>query len=426
MKNMRVAIAGYGKSGKSAEKILKCRGVDNIEIYDDYLMETKKIGELGKHEFDCVVLSPGIDYKKYPICTKNIISEIDLAYSLVNEPEKIIAVTGSNGKSTTTHLLAQIINKLGKNAVDCGNIGKTFADVALENYYDYYVVELSSFQIELLKLFRANRLIVTNISTNHLDRYSTYEEYIEAKLSIVNRINKNGYIVSFEDPVLKRYISPYKGRTTFIDNRLNSFPELLNNTLCFGNKFYCNIDKYLLFGKHNLYNLAYALLVANDIFNLTGDITYLFEGLKGLPHRSEVVTSIEGIEFINDSKSTTIASTESLLSSLGRKCVLILGGKDKGDDFSKLKNAVQSFAQVLILYGQAADKIYKQLGQILDIPIYMCENLKEATIKAYKNASSSQLVIFSPACSSYDAFKNFEERGEYFKTIIRDLMNGNS
>jgi UDP-N-acetylmuramoylalanine--D-glutamate ligase len=418
---MRVAIAGYGKSGRSAEKILKYRGVDNIEIYDDYLKETKKIGELGKNEFDCVVLSPGIDYKKFPISTKNIISEIDLAYSLVNDPEKIIAITGSNGKSTTTHVLAQIINRLGKNAVDCGNIGETFADVAIADYYDYYIVELSSFQIELLKLFKANRLVVTNITTNHLDRYSSYEEYIEAKLSIVERINKNGYIVSFEDPILKRYISPYKGRITFIDNRLNSFPELLNNTLCFGNKFYCNIDKYPLFGKHNLYNLAYALLIADDIFNLTGDVTYLVEGLNGLAHRSEVITSIRDIEFINDSKSTTIASTEALLSSLGRKCVLILGGKDKGDDFSKLKNAVETYVQALILYGQAANKIYRQLGSTLNMQVIVCKDLKEATEIAYTNAKECKLVIFSPACSSYDAFKNFEERGEYFKKIVMGL-----
>lgn len=423
---MRVAIAGYGKSGRSAEKILKCRGVDNIEIYDDYLLNTKKIGEIGSHEFDCVVLSPGIDYKKYPICTKNIISEIDLAYSLVNDPDKIIAITGSNGKSTTTYVLAQIINKMGKKAVGCGNIGKTFADMALENYYDYYIVELSSFQIELLKLFKANRLIVTNISTNHLDRYPTYNEYIEAKLSIVNRINKNGYIVSIEDPILKKYILPYKGKITFIGNKFNSFPELLNNTLNFGNKFYCHIDKFPLFGVHNIYNLTYALLIADDIFDLTGDVSYLIEDLKGLKHRSELIANVNGIKFINDSKSTTIASTEALLSSLGRKCVLILGGKDKGDDFSKLKSAVNSYVQTLIVYGQASEKINKQLGQLLNIPVYICENLKEATIKAYEHASPSNLVIFSPACSSYDAFKNFEERGEYFKTIVRALVDGNN
>ena len=423
---MRVAIAGYGKSGRSAEKILKYRGVDNIEIYDDCLLNAKKIGEMGKHEFDCVVLSPGIDYKKYPICTKNIISEIDLAYSLVNDPDKIIAITGSNGKSTTTYLLAQIINRLGKKAVDCGNIGKTFADMALENYYDYYIVELSSFQIELLKLFKANRLIVTNISTNHLDRYSTYNEYIEAKLSIVNRINKNGYIVSIEDPILKKYILTYKGKITCIDSQLNSFPELLNKTLNFGNKFYCHIDKFPLFGRHNILNLAYALFMADDIFNFAGDISYLIEDLKGLKYRSEVIANVNGVQFVNDSKSTTIASTEALLSSLERKCILILGGKDKGDDFSKLESAINSYVERLIVYGQASEKINKQLGQLLNIPVYICENLREATIKSYELAGPSDLVIFSPACSSYDAFKNFEERGEYFATIVRNLVDGNN
>jgi UDP-N-acetylmuramoylalanine--D-glutamate ligase len=420
---MRVAIAGYGKSGKSAEKILRCRGVDNIEIYDDNLFGTKKIDEMKKSTFDCIVLSPGIDYKKYSLVSKNIISEIDLAYTLVNDPDKMIAITGSNGKSTTTYLLAQIINRLGKKAVACGNIGQPFTDVAIENDYDYYVVELSSFQIELLKLFKAKRLIVTNISTNHLDRYTIYEEYIEAKLGIVNRIIKNGYIVSVMDPILQQYILPYKGRITSIDTTLDGFPKLIKNNLYFGDKFYCDIEKFPLFGKHNLYNLIYALLVADDIFNLKGDVSYLLEDLKGLDHRSEVIDNINGIQFINDSKSTTIASTEALLSSLGRKCILILGGKDKGDNFSKLENVVKTYVATLILYGQAASKIYKELGETLDIPVYLFEHLKEATIKAYECANSVKLVIFSPACSSYDAFKNFEERGEYFKAVVRDLKN---
>lgn len=421
---MRVAIAGYGKSGKSAERILRERGVDSIEIYDDYLCDTKKINEMEKCAFDCIVLSPGIDYKKYAIGSKNVISEIDLAYSLVNDPDKIIAITGSNGKSTTTYLLAQIINKLGMKSVDCGNIGKPFTDVAIENNYDYYVVELSSFQIELLKLFKARRLVVTNISTNHLDRYATYKEYIEAKLSIVNRIIKNGYVVSAMDPILQQYILPYKGKITFVDTSLDKFPVLVKNILYFGDKFYCNIDTFPLFGKHNLYNLIYAFLIVDDIFNLKGDVSHLLADLKGLDHRSEVIGSINGIEFINDSKSTTIASTEALLSSLGRKCVLILGGKDKGDDFSKLKSAVKAYVDTLILYGQAASKIYKELGSLVDVPVYLCEHLKEATIKAYECARSTKLVIFSPACSSYDAFKNFEERGEYFKAIVRNLKSG--
>jgi UDP-N-acetylmuramoylalanine--D-glutamate ligase len=152
-------------------------------------------------------------------------------------------------------------------------------------------------------------------------------------------------------------------------------------------------------------------------------VSYLLEDLKGLRHRCEVIDNINGIQFINDSKSTTIASTEALLSSLGKKCVLILGGKDKGDDFSKLKNAVKTYVTTLILYGQAAGKIYKELGESLDIPVYLFEHLKEATIKAYECANSTKLVIFSPACSSYDAFKNFEERGEYFKAVVRNLKN---
>ena len=285
---------------------------------------------------------------------------------------------------------------------------------------------MSSFQIELLKLFKANRLIVTNISTNHLDRYSTYNEYIEAKLSIVNRINKNGYIVSIEDPVLKKYILTYKGKITCIDSQLNSFPELLNKTLNFGNKFYCHIDKFPLFGRHNILNLAYALFMADDIFNFAGDISYLIEDLKGLKYRSEVIANVNGVQFVNDSKSTTIASTEALLSTLERKCILILGGKDKGDDFSKLESAINSYVERLIVYGQASEKINKQLGQLLNIPVYICENLREATIKSYELAGPSDLVIFSPACSSYDAFKNFEERGEYFATIVRNLVDGNN
>ncbi|MDY6821576.1 MAG: Mur ligase family protein, partial [Deferribacterota bacterium] len=190
---MKVAILGYGKSGKASEIILRNRGADVIEVFDDSLYGVKNILDLDSKDFNLIVVSPGIDCKKYPMIDRDkVISEIDLAYSLINDPEKIIVVTGTNGKSTTAYLLEQILHAFSRDAVLCGNIGKPFTDVVDKERHDYYVVELSSFQIELLKLFKAKRLIITNIDLDHLDRYENFNNYIEAKLKVVNRIEDKG------------------------------------------------------------------------------------------------------------------------------------------------------------------------------------------------------------------------------------------
>lgn len=416
---MKVAIVGYGKSGQAAESVLKFKGITDIEIFDDKLPDKKKLS-LMDNTFDMFVFSPGIDYRTYDIASEKIISEIDLAYSLLNRPEQIIVVTGTNGKSTTTCLITQILNKLGVRAKACGNIGDTFGIAVLEGGYDFYIVELSSFQIELLKSFKARGLCITNIATDHLDRYSSFTEYVDAKCKIVKHIIDEGFIVSTKMDVINKYIKDFKGNVTIIAEDLKQYPCLENNKLSF-DRFYCDLSVYNLYGRHNILNLVLTLTIVDKIFPLSGDVSKLVENLKSLPHRCEIIGKKNGVLFLDDSKSTTIASTKVLLEGLKSKEILILGGKYKGDNFTNLSDTINNYVDKLIVYGQAADTIISQLEGYINVPVYKVKTLQEASITAFKVAKKGQIVLLSPACSSYDQFRNFEERGEYFKRYVSEL-----
>lgn len=417
---MKVAIAGYGKSGQTAEEILKNKGIMDIEIFDDNIAGKKKLSSMNG-SFDAFVFSPGVDYRVYNISDEKIISEIDLAYSILQAPEKIIVVTGTNGKSTTTYLISQILNKVGLKAKACGNIGNTFGMAVLEGGYDFYILELSSFQIELLKCFKTKGLCVTNITVDHLDRYKSFQEYVDAKFKIIEHLISGGFIISTKINFIDNYLKNFKGDTIFLSTDLTEYPYLENNVMRFGDKFYCNLDCYGLYGRHNILNLALALIAVDKVIALSGDISALVKDLKCLPHRCEVAGEKNGILFIDDSKSTTIDSTRVLLEGLSSREVLILGGKYKGDNFVNLSDSINRYVDNLILYGQAADIIESQLLGHINIPIYKVKTLSDATMTAFKVAKKGQKVLLSPACSSYDAFKNYEERGESFKKYVKQL-----
>jgi len=415
---MKVAILGYGKSGQSAEKILKVKGITNIDIYDDTLAAYPDISEL-KEGYDTIVVSPGFNLNKLKVDNDYMTNEIDLAYSMIDNNAKIIAVTGTNGKSTITYLVSQILNNCGIKAKACGNIGYPFGEAVLEKY-DAYVVELSSFQIDLIKLFKADSSCISNITDDHFDRYGNLENYVRSKLKIIDITKFKVYALN--DNILKEKLT---GIASFIDKDLNTYPHLENEIMKFDN-FYVDLQKFNLFGWHNKVNLAFALSLASEIINLSGDVTKFINNLKGLDHRCEYVTEIKGNIYINDSKGTNVDSTLVALKSIDDNCILILGGKDKGGNFTLLADLINKKVKSLVLYGEAAEKIESQLKGKIAVNCYKVNLLKDAVYKAYELSGDTSYVLFSPGCASFDQFKNFEKRGEYFKKYtfeIKGLVN---
>lgn len=414
----KAAILGYGKSGKSAERILTLMGIDHITIYDDNLKDCMNISDFENH-FDTVVASPGIKLSDELMQSKNLTSEVELAANLI-EDKKIIVVTGTNGKSTVTYLAAQILNNYGLSASFCGNIGVTVADAVLDEKPEIYVVELSSFQIELLRRFRAHSVCITNISPDHLDRYSCFEEYVTAKYRITEFIRNDGVVLYDKGNAYSYLLANSNILPIEIDNTLKGYPKLQGKTLNF-NKFYVELDGFDLFGDHNIVNLAYALDLADSVCDFNGNVTAVIEGLKGLDHRCEYVTEIKGVKYINDSKGTNVDSTLTALKSSKFPTVLIMGGKDKNGDFTQLIDEINDKVASLILYGQSADIIFKAIGDKVSCSVSKVETVDQAVREACSISEKHSIVLFSPACASFDQYPNFEVRGDDFKAIVNRL-----
>jgi UDP-N-acetylmuramoylalanine--D-glutamate ligase len=416
---MKTAVIGYGKSGQTAEALLKKAGASVVDIYDDKSGDCRKIAEFA-NSYDRVAVSPGIDMERLELKVDNLTSEVELAYEALKGEKKILVMTGTNGKSTVTWLTAQLLGNAGLRAVACGNIGKTFGESVFEGRYDVYVLELSSFQIELLNNFQAELVSITNLAPDHMDRYASFEEYAQAKMRVLKFIKENGVAVLGEaDELLKRALH-CKCRKVLIDENLYKFPVLKGNILDFG-KYRLFVDRFPLFGKHNLLNLSHALIAADSLLSFSGDITEHVEKLTGLPHRCEYSGIIRGIRFINDSKATNVYSTLACLKGLKGGNVILLGGRDKNSDFSLLANELNRTASAVIAFGEAAKVIKEKLKGLLVCDFLTAKTLEDAVKTGLNVAEPGANVILSPACSSYDSFKNFEERGKRFMEYVKEL-----
>jgi UDP-N-acetylmuramoylalanine--D-glutamate ligase len=416
---MKAAVLGYGKSGKAAEALLKHAGAERIDIFEDKNNAYPSISEF-KNGYDKVAVSPGIDIIKLGLKVDNLTSEIDLAYEALKGKGTIIAITGTNGKSTVTYLTAQILANAGLKAVACGNIGVPFGDVVMEGGHDVFVLELSSFQIELLKSFKADMALVTNLAPDHLDRYPSYEAYVKAKMDIFKFLKQDGCAVIADSEELLSNTEYYTGEKLIINEAMSNFPNLTGRIINFG-KYRLDITKFPLFGTHNLLNLSFALIAADRLLKFEGDITPLVENLKGLPHRCEYSGTIDSVSFINDSKATNVYSTLACLKGAKAGNVVILGGRDKNGDFSILADELNRTATTVIAYGEAAIVIKEKLKGLLTCDFVTSPNLGEAIRIGLNIAHKGGNVILSPACSSYDSFNNFEERGDFFMRTVKEL-----
>lgn len=441
-----IVVLGAGESGVGAAILAKSKGFnvfvsDKGQITSNYskiLNEYEIPFEEGKHSEERiieaieVIKSPGIPdtaplIKKLNSLNVPVISEIEFAgrYS----DAKMICITGSNGKTTTTLLIYHMLKKAGINVGLAGNIGHSLARQVAENDYSHYVVELSSFQLDGMQQFKADIAILMNITPDHLDRYDyKMENYIDSKFRIIqNQTENDAFIFCHDDEIitkeLKQISIQVQKHPFSIYECLPKGASLKDEDLMIKNE---NINLNMkqkdlsLKGKHNTYN-SMAAGIAGSILGIRKEvIRESLSDFKGVEHRLEKLTNIRGVEFINDSKATNINSTWYALESMDDETVWIVGGVDKGNDYSELMALVKDKVKAIVCLGVDNSKIHQAFDGVVDT-IVDTESMPDAVIKAFELADEEATVLLSPACASFDLFKNYEDRGNQFKEEVQKL-----
>ncbi|KAA6350605.1 UDP-N-acetylmuramoylalanine--D-glutamate ligase [termite gut metagenome] len=441
----KIVVLGAGESGTGAAILAKVKGFDtyvsdNSLIKDKYknLFANYKIEwEEEQHtetfilDADEVIKSPGIS-NDTPLILKlrkqgiPIISEIEFAGRYTHA--KMICITGSNGKTTTTSLIYHIFKSAGLNVGLAGNIGKSLALQVAENNYDYFVIELSSFQLDNMYDFHANIAVLMNITPDHMDRYDhNMQNYINAKFRITqNQTSEDAFIFWNDDPIIKKELEKHGIRAQLYPfsavKECGSIAYAEDDEIIINAPIAFNMEQeqLALTGIHNLYNS----LAAGISANLTGiakeDIRKALSNFQGVEHRLEKVTRVRGIDFINDSKATNVNSCWYALQSMRTKTVLILGGTDKGNDYTEIEDLVREKCSALIYLGTDNTKLHNFFDSF-GFPIADVQSMKDAVEASYQLAKKGETVLLSPCCASFDLFKNYEDRGEQFKKQVREL-----
>ena len=449
VKNKNITVLGAKRSGIGVAKLLSHYQA-NVFISDNnknaidnntkQLLKNLNIeSEFGQHsekiyDSDFIIISPGIP-DTIPVIQKikqlniPILSEIEIAYNFANS--QIIAITGSNGKSTTTKLTADILNKSGIPAIACGNIGLAFSEAVFtslkKNTKPIYVVEISSFQLENIINFRPNVAVLLNITPDHLDRYNSFNEYAKTKVKIFINQSKNDIaILNIDDENVSNFSKP-KSKIINISMRENKDQFAYFDKTYFHYKINSqwhklNKNKIQLIGEHNQYNILSAFSAAYSFLNNEIGTVRSLSTFKSITHRIEFCGSINGVSFYNDSKATNTDSVKVALKSFKGPIHLILGGKDKNTDFSELQELINKNVKTVYTIGETSNKINSQLK---NINIVNSKVLDLAMKTALKNANKNEIILLSPSCSSYDQYVNFEKRGEHFKTIFDKLKKNN-
>ncbi len=392
-------------------KVINLLGNQSKEILDNY-------------KIDKIIVSPGVPLN-IPILEyareKKIdcIGDIELFYGFFPE-NYYIGITGTDGKTTTTTLVYELI-KTEKNALLGGNIGIPVFDLYSKVKRDSFIVlELSSFQLEAIKNFRPNIALFLNLAEDHLDRYSSMEEYLMAKKRIfLNQTNNDYAIINYDSPYYEKIIEGVKSKIlTFSTKSEKATIYYKNNMIYYEGKLFINREEIFIKGIHNVENSMAAILAAK-ICNISDDsIKNVLRNFKGVEHRLEFIRNINGVDYYNDSKSTTVNSLEKALLSFYKPIILIAGGRDKGLDFTKIRELVHKKVKCLILIGEAKEKIKNEL----EFDNTFFENSLENAVKlAKEKAKEGDVILLSPGCASFDMFKNYEERGKVFKDIVNSL-----
>ena len=443
---MSIVVLGGGESGTGAAVLAKVKGLEVFlsdagkiqdkykEILNKYDIEWEENGHsvnrilLAKE----VIKSPGIP-SKAPLIQQlkalgtPIISEIEFAGRY--NKAKTVCITGSNGKTTTTMLTYNILKEAGLNVGLAGNVGKSFAlQVATENF-DYYVIELSSFQLDNMYDFKADISVLLNITPDHLDRYEyKFQNYIDAKMRITqNQTEEDTFIYWNDDENIQRELDkigiraqkkPFSLKKTATGSAYVTEDKLCINTP--SGPLMLPIEELAIKGTHNIYNSMAAAISAVSV-NIENDkIRKSLSNFTGVEHRLEPVCKVAGVQYINDSKATNVNSCWYALESMKTPTVLILGGTDKGNDYTEIENLIKEKVRHLIFMGTDNSKLENFFAN-KNIPFTSCNSLESAVETAYKVAVKGDTVLLSPCCASFDLFKNYEDRGRQFKAAVRAL-----
>ena len=442
----KLIVLGGGESGVGAAVLAKRKGYDVFlsdggKLKDIYRKELADEGiefEEGGHTeakvllADEIMKSPGIPHK-HPLVQQAIakgipiISEMELAYRHKGD-SKIIGITGSNGKTTTTSLIYHICKTAGLDCALVGNIGNSIARQIAVDPKALYVAEISSFQLDDIQSFRPDVAILTNITEDHLDRYAyRFENYITAKFNIMKyQTSADFFIYNEDDPVTMNHIKNYPLHSNPLPLTMNrQIPNgafINNNTMSLqtGEKLQMSVFDFALKGKHNQYNTMAACVAASTVGIRKEKIRDAVKTFESLEHRMEPVGTVRGVEFINDSKATNVNSTWFALESMTKPVVLILGGVDKGNDYSLLNELVQEKVKAIVCLGTDNTKIHEAFNGLVPT-IVDADNAISAVQAAFQLSTKGDAVLLSPACASFDLFTNYEDRGRQFKEAVHVL-----
>ena len=442
----KIVVLGAGESGTGSALLARKKGFDVFvsdigQIKEKYkaVLEKNHIRyEEAKHTMDEilsgdeVIKSPGIhDSSSLVVQIREkgipVISEIEFAGRFAEGIK--ICVTGSNGKTTVTNLIYHILKKAGKKVAMTGNVGKSFAEAVAEGGYDYYVIELSSFQLDGMYSFRADVAVLMNITPDHLDRYGyDFRNYVESKFRITQNQSKSEYLIYWaDDPVIKSALEEKEYPVTRLPFSTTTIPDmsayLENDEIIIDYQHKTNlmtIHDLALKGRHNVFN-SMAAALAGKVLGIRKDI--IRESLadfQGVEHRLEPVITVCGINFVNDSKGTNVNSTWYALECMETDVVWIAGGIDKGNDYSELFNVVRQKVKAIVCLGKDNRKIIEAFSDKVST-IVETSSMEEAVRSSYYLAKKGQTVLLSPACASFDLFNNYEDRGRQFKQAVRNL-----
>ena len=442
-----IVVLGAGESGVGAALLAKQKGFD-VFVSDEAVIKPLFKDELARHSIDfeegghskekilnasIVIKSPGIPEKNGMV--KQIrqqgiemISEIEFAYRYKGD-SKIIGITGSNGKTTTTALMYHICKTAEMDCAVVGNIGFSFARQVAIDPKKVYVVEVSSFQLDDIKEFRPDIAILTNITEDHLDRYEyKFENYIKSKFRIIeNQTDEDVFIYNDDDEITKKYLNKFliksKPLPMTIKNELPEGAYIVNAEMHLKWKeeeMNMSVEDFAVKGIHNQYNTMAAGISAVVMDIRKEKIRDAIQTFKNLEHRMSTVGTIKGVEFINDSKATNVNSTWYALESMTKPVILILGGVDKGNDYSFIKDLVREKVKAIVCMGIDNTKIHAAFGEEVQLMVNT-ESAKDAVQAAFHFADKGDVVLLSPACASFDLFKNYEDRGMQFIEAVKDL-----
>ena len=442
LENKKITVLGAARSGIAVAKLLHKAGAD--VFVSDAAPAAKKKNEASElenagikyefgrhstiaHQAELVVLSPGIPVRSELVQSFlkrkiPVLSEIEIAYWFCESP--IIAVTGSNGKTTTTTLIGEMLKKKYPQAIVAGNIGAAFSEFVEGSSRDSWaVIEVSSFQLETIDKFHPKQALVLNFAPNHLNRYDGYEDYLKAKWRITkNLIKEDILIYNAADSKLSEWAEQ-------IDCNLQGFhikgvenhaAYYSNDTIFVNDKRLAGTEEIKLKGKHNYMNVLAASLAALNAGVSREQIFEVLKSFKGVEHRLEFVATKKGISYVNDSKATTVESLGYALQSFNEPIVLITGGQDKGSEFTQLNELICENVKAIVLIGTSAEVMINAWRGL--VPIYKEDSLRDAVHKATALAEEKNTVLLSPACASFDMFTDYEDRGRQFKQLVQEIQ----